>query len=79
MKLIPEDTLKKFWEIEELPQGRLFTKEEQACEEHLQRTTIRNHDGQFVVKLTFKENATPLGDSFQQAKRRFYTLLCQLI
>ena len=59
MKLITEDTLKKFWEIEELLQGRCFTKEEQACEEHFQRTTKRNQDGQFVVKLPFKENATP--------------------
>ena len=59
MKLIPEDTLKKFWEIEDLPQSRHFTKEEQACEEHYQRTTKRNQEGQFVVRLPFKDNATP--------------------
>ena len=70
MKLITEATLKKFWEIEELPHSRHFTKEEQACEEHFQRTTKRNPDGQFVVELPFEETATPLGDSFQQAKRR---------
>ena len=79
MKLIPEDTSKKFWEIEELPHSRHFTKEEQACEEHFQRTIKRNQNGQFVVKLPFKENATPLGDSFQQAKRRLDTLLRRLI
>ena len=54
-------------------------KKEQACEEHFQRTTKRNQDGQFVVKLPFKENATLLGDSFQQAKRRLDTLLRRLI
>jgi hypothetical protein len=62
-----EDTLKKFWEIQDLPQSHHFTKEEQACEQHFQQTTRRNEDGSFIVKLPFKENAIPLGDSFQQA------------
>ena len=80
IKIIPEeDTLKKFWEIEELPQSRHFTKEEQACDEHYQRMTKRNQEGQFVVKLPFKDNATLLGDSFQQAKCRLDTLLRRLI
>ena len=78
MKLNPKETL-KFGEIEELPQCRHLTKEEQTCEEHFQRTTKRNQDGQFVVKLLFKESASPLGDSFQQAKRRLDTLLRRLI
>ena len=34
MKLNTEDTLKNFWEIEELPHSRHCTKEEQACEDH---------------------------------------------
>ena len=34
--------------------------------------TKRNHEGQFVVKLPFSENATSLGDSFLQATH-FYT------
>ena len=38
MKLITVDTLKKFWEIEGLPHSRHSTREEQACEEHFQRT-----------------------------------------
>ena len=80
MELIPEeDTLKKFWEIQKLPQSRHFIEEEQACEEHSRRTTKRNQERHFVVKLPFKDNATPLGDSFQQAKRRLDTLLHRLI
>ena len=79
MSSIPEEeTLKKFWEIEDLPQGHHFTKEEQACEQHFQQTTTRNEDGLFIVKLPFKEDAIPLGDSFQQAKRRLETLLYRL-
>ena len=73
-----EETLKKFWEIEDLPQSHHFTKEEQACEQHFQLTTTRNEDGLFIVKLPFKEDAIPLGDSFQQAKRRLETLLYRL-
>ena len=79
MKLISEDALKKVWEIEELPQGRYFIKEEQACEEPYRRTTKLNQEGQFVVKLPFKDNTTPLGDSFQQAKRRIDTLFAALL
>ena len=73
-----EETLKKFWEIEDLPQSHHFTKEEQAREQHFQLTTTRNEDGLFIVKQPFKEDAIPLGDSFQQAKRRLETLLYRL-
>ena len=71
-----EETLKMFFlVIEDLPQGHRFTREEQACEQHFQQTTTRNEDGLFIVKLPSKEDAIPLGDSFQQAKRRLETLL----
>ena len=73
----PEEvTLKKFWEIEDLPQSHHFTKEEQACEQHFQQTTTRNEDGLFIVKLPFKEDAILLDDSFQQtsvASKHFST------
>ena len=79
LSLIPEEeTLKKFWEIEDLPQSHHFTKEEQACEHHFQLTTTRNEVALFIVKLPFKEDAIPLGDTFQQAKRRLETLLYRL-
>ena len=80
IKLIPEDTVKIFWEIEELPHSHHFTKEKQTSKEHFQKTTKCNQDGLFVVKLPFKENTTSLDDSFQQqAKRRLNTLLQRLI
>ena len=41
--------------------------------------TKRNQDGQFVVELPFKKNDTPVGDSFQQAKRRLDKPLWRLI
>ena len=73
-----EETLKKFWEIEDFPQGHHFTKEEQACEQHFQQTTTRNEDGLSIVKLPFIEDAIPLGHFFQQAKRRLETPLYRL-
>ena len=62
-----EETLRKCWEIEDLPQGNHFTKEEQTCEQHIQQTTTRNENGLFIVKLLFKKDAIPLGDAFHQA------------
>ena len=73
-----EEILMRFWEIEDLPQSHHFTKEEQAREQHFQQTTTRNEDGLFIARLPFKEDALPLGDSFQQAKRRLETLLHRL-
>ena len=74
-----EETLKKFWEIEDRSPGHHFTKEEQAYEQHFQQTTARKEDGLFIVKLPFKEDAIPIGDSsVQQAKRRLESLLYRL-
>ena len=67
-----------FWKIKDRPQSHHFTKEEEACEQHFQQTTTRNEDGLFIVKLPFKEDAIPLGYSFEQAKRRLETLLYRL-
>ena len=54
----------------EFPQSYHLTKDERACEQHFQQTTTRIEAGLFFVKLPFKEDVIPLGDSFQQAKRR---------
>ncbi|CAG7703505.1 unnamed protein product, partial [Allacma fusca] len=72
----PLDTsLGRFWEIEECPTtGRIFTKEEEECEEKFQATTSRNSDGSFQVELPFKSNMKPLGNSKRMALRRFYNL-----
>ena len=70
--------LRRFWEIEKVPERKLWTPEELKCEEHLKATTKRRPDGRFVVKLPFKEEIGLLGDSLQQARRRLRSLLYRL-
>ena len=69
-----EFDLRKFWELEELPKQNILTKKEVACEQHFETTTTRDQEGRFIVKLPFKQEVPKLGDSFEQAKRRFLSL-----
>ena len=64
--------LKQFWELEEIPKGRQFSKEEEACEQHFVNTT-KYQDNRFTVKLPFKQDCQ-LGESLDQANRRFNSL-----
>ena len=50
---IYQKRLKQFWELEEIPKGRQFSKEEEACEQHFVNTT-KNQDNRFTVTLPFK-------------------------
>ncbi|XP_014216680.1 uncharacterized protein LOC106645350 [Copidosoma floridanum] len=45
--------MEKFWEIEEVPQERHLTPEEQFCEDYFSLTYTRNPQGRFVVRLPF--------------------------
>ena len=64
-----DDQLKKFWELEELPTTKHLTPEETACEKLYEETT-KFVDDRLVVNLPFKKSVE-LGDSLEQAKRRF--------
>lgn len=61
------ETLKKFWEIENLPEQRSLTDEELACEAHFLATHSRNSEGRYVVRLPFKAPSRSMGDSKQYA------------
>lgn len=53
----PDEMLKKFWEIEELPKKKKkFTPEEIECEKVFNESYRRLADGRPQVKLPFKEN-----------------------
>ena len=48
-------TLRKFWEIEELPNDyRILTEDEILCEEYYRNTVKRNSEGRYVVRLPLK-------------------------
>ena len=68
--------LTRFWEIEDIPTSpeRQLSAEEKACEDFFIQTTTRDTEGRYIVKLPFKPDAQPLGDSFSQAKRRLLSV-----
>ncbi|XP_023314645.1 uncharacterized protein LOC106654050 [Trichogramma pretiosum] len=45
--------LEKFWQIEDIAQTKHWTTEEQFCEDYFVKTTSRNSEGRFVVRLPF--------------------------
>ncbi len=68
------DTLRKFWEIEEVPSQQSLTQEEEACEQHFISTHSRLASGRYVVRLPFNDKKQQLGESKQQAYRRLLSL-----
>lgn len=68
------DSLQRFWQLEEVPSTIFISPEEQVCEDIYTSTTTRNIDGSYIVNLPFKENVDQLGNSFITAKRRYLFL-----
>lgn len=70
-----DQLLKQFWEIEREPDclKKKLTKEEIKCEELYETTTVRDEDGKYVVRLSFR-NENPqcqYSESKEIALRRF--------
>ena len=70
--------LTKFWEVEECSGETARSLEDILCEEHYKKHTSRDNDGRYVVRLPFKDNGIDLGNSKQQALRRFNSLQSKL-
>lgn len=66
--------LTKFWDIEEVSVQRILSPDDTACEEHYGRTTKRNPNGTYTVRLPLKEDPSKLGDSRPQAIARLLQL-----
>ncbi|GJQ77878.1 hypothetical protein Trydic_g16131 [Trypoxylus dichotomus] len=64
--------LKQFWEIEEVYPNHISSLDD--CEQIFQNTFCRNVEGRFVVSLPLKQDVTILGDSYEQARKRFSSL-----
>ena len=67
--------LEHFWQIEECSKNKMFSLEEQKCEEHFIKTTKRDITGRYIVSLPFKEDPSKLGHSRNIALRRLNFLL----
>ncbi|XP_051172241.1 uncharacterized protein LOC127288678 [Leptopilina boulardi] len=66
--------MERFWEIEELSDQRILSREEEACEQHFRDNYQRIPSGQFMVRLPAKEGINQLGSSHETARRQFFAL-----
>lgn len=65
-----EFDLNKFWELENYPNERKLTDEDQLCEEYFKATTTRTQEGRYVIALPFNHLQMNLGNSYDQALKR---------
>ena len=66
--------IERFWNIEEIGLNSDVTSEESLCEKHYVKTTNRQPNGRYLVRLPFRHENIELGESRSQALRRFYSL-----
>lgn len=70
--------LRRFWEIEEVPNASKTSPAEEDCERIYHSTTTREADGRYVVNLPFNCKPPQLGQSRQMALNRLYRLESRL-
>lgn len=68
------DQLKRFWELESVPNRKLLSNEEKLCEEIFLHQHTRGKDGRYSVKIPFKSNLDQLGRSKNSALKQFFSL-----
>ncbi|XP_041786335.1 uncharacterized protein LOC121601585 [Anopheles merus] len=70
-----DDLMKKFFDIEELNDEPNWSLEERACEDFYRKTTTRNENEKYIVRLPRKSQMSgKLGDSKVIALRRFLVI-----
>lgn len=70
-----EESVERFWKVEELQTRSDYSLEEKQCEELFSSTTSRNAEGRYIVRLPRKPNFDELiGESKSMALRRFNLL-----
>lgn len=65
-----DKTLRRFWELEEIPTIPQQMPEDIECEDIYKTTTKRRPDGRYVVNLPFIQNPPQLGHSKVMAMQR---------
>ncbi|KAF0689189.1 Integrase catalytic domain-containing protein, partial [Aphis craccivora] len=73
-----DSTLRRCWDLEELPKIQHQTPENLKCEELYTTTTARRPDGRYVVHLPFIQNPPHLGESRAMATQRLHKLEIRL-
>lgn len=72
-------TLKKFWELEEVPKVSPSSPEDLLCEKIFAENHARDRTGRYSVALPFKGPEPLFGESRSIALRRFYSLERRLL
>ncbi|XP_055385905.1 uncharacterized protein LOC129614946 [Condylostylus longicornis] len=69
-----DDSIRRFWELEEVPEQIIFTEEELLCENHFSETFRRLEDGRYQVELPLIPDERPisLGSSRHIAIARLF-------
>lgn len=73
-----DNTIKKFWELEELQTTHHLSIDDSTAEKFYQQTTTRLESGRFMVKLPLKSPLPLLGDSRTMALHRYRSLEIRL-
>ena len=67
-----EEILQRFWSLEEAPNTmQTFSPVERLVVDDFTVHHKRDTDGRFIVRLPFKSDVAPLGESRPQALKRF--------
>lgn len=69
-----ENSIEKFWKIEELSSSNIKSIEEQECEKLYIETVKRDNTGHFIVTLPIRENVGKLGHSEHNAIKRLNSM-----
>ena len=74
-----DNSLRRFWEIEEVHNSLMTDPENEAVENHFSKTHSRSIDGKYIVRLPFKTNPTKFGETFHGALSRFNSVEKRLL
>lgn len=74
-------TMKRFWEIEEIPKSNPLSREDEICENIFNKTHFRDKTGRYIVQLPFREDFPDfdIENSRALALKRFLSLEKRLI
>lgn len=68
------DSIQRLWEMEELPQQKILTDEEKACEEVYAKSHSRDSKGRYIVRIPFNQKIKELGASRKMAMHQFFAM-----
>lgn len=66
--------IQQFWEIENIVHPKLLSNEEQQCETLFVKTVKRDMHGRFIVSIPLNSSPNVLGESKQNALKKFMSL-----